>query len=367
MVVLYIIGAGCSRNFSECTSPVPDLKPPLNRDFFKMAKKVVDYYDLSQSYGPILGLDHFTQNLNRLYGYGDSQSDTSVYDDDRLDLESVMTHFYAEHELLDFSDVGSESPLPGLHALSRGHRISALNELLAYTLTESLKGPICRKHRYVAEKVQKGDVVWNFNYDLLMDNALREQGKLTDSGYIMRFDYTMVEGNWERFADAPSDATLLKLHGSLNWLRCTICGCNLLLRDRKSVPQLPITGSSGTILLMTCPNCSRTSGIPSLERIIVPPSLVKSFGKVEIRYLWKYAASTKDIDRLMVIGFRFAEQDPELEMLLRNMFQYGRIPPDVHIHIVNPNPEKVEARFNSVFKESRITHESPSSFFKNAS
>lgn len=362
MVVLYIIGAGCSRNFSECTSPVPDLKPPLNKDFFKMAKKVVDYYNLSQMYSPIPGLDHFTRNLNRMYGYGDSQYDTSVYDDDRLDLESVMTHFYAEHELLDFSEGGFRSLLPR----SRGHRILALKELLAYTITESLKGPICRKHRCLAEKVQKGDVVWSFNYDLLMDNALREQGKLTDSGYIMRFDYTLVEGNWERFADVPSDVTMLKLHGSLNWLRCTVCGCNLLLRDQKSVPELPITGIGG-ILIMTCPNCSEISDIPSLERIIIPPSLVKSFGEVEIRYLWKYAGSLKHIDRLKVIGFRFAEQDPEVEMLLRNMFQYGRIPPDVPIHIVNPNPEKVEARFNSVFRKSRITHESPSSFFKNSS
>lgn len=361
MTVLYIIGAGCSRNFTECTSPISDLKPPLNRDFFRMAKKVIDYYGLVSMYGPILGFGHFTRNLNRMYGYGDSEDDTSVFDDERLDLESVMTHFYLEHELLDLAKGGFWASFPG----AQGRRIFVLNELLAHTITESLKGPVCTKHKCLAEQMQKGDVVWSFNYDLLMDSALREQGKLTDSGYVMRFDYVMVEDAWKRFKDATSDVTMLKLHGSLNWLRCTECGCNLLLRSQKSVPQLPAKGLGGTLSLK-CPNCSEISNISTLERIIIPPSLVKSFGGVEIRYLWKYASSLKDIGRIIVIGFRFAEQDPEVEMLLRNMFQYGGIPADVPIHIVNPSPMKVKARFNSIFTRSEVTDESPSSFFRNS-
>lgn len=167
-----------------------------------------------------------------------------------------------------------------------------------------------------------------------MGSALREQGKLTDSGYVMSSDYVMVENAWKRFKDATSDVTMLKLHGSLNWLRCTECGCNLLLRSQKSVPQLPAKGLGGTLSLK-CPNCSEISNISTLERIIIPPSLVKSFGGVEIRYLWKYASSLRDIRRIVVIGFRFAKQDPEVEMLLRNMFQCGGIPADVPIHIVN--------------------------------
>jgi len=100
MVTLYIIGAGCSRNYEQCQSPVPRLQPPVNADFFKMAKKIVDFYDLSHMFGPIPGLDHFTRNLNRLYGYGESEFDTTVFNDDRLTLEGVMTHFHLEYELL---------------------------------------------------------------------------------------------------------------------------------------------------------------------------------------------------------------------------------------------------------------------------
>ena len=354
MVVLYIIGAGCSRNYDECTSPVPNLKPPLNKDFFKMAKKIIDFYNLSQMYSPIPNLDHFTRNLNRMYGYGDSESDTTVYSDNRLNLEGVMTHFYLEHELLDLTQSTFSM------VSTRSQRINTLNELLAYTITETLRGPICKKHIHLAERMEKGDIIWNFNYDLLMDNALYVRKKFTDSGYVIRFDYTLVDDNWERFKDIPSDVTMLKLHGSLNWLRCTACGCNLLLRYKKSVPEL-WTGIR--ILSISCPKCGQATKIPTLERIIIPPSLVKSLGEIEVRYLWKYACSLSNIDRLVVIGFRFAEQDPEVEMLLRNMFQHGKIPPDVSIHIVNPRPKEVKKRFSSIFNKSEITDESPNSFF----
>lgn len=356
MVVLYIIGAGCSRNYDECTSPVPDLRPPLNKDFFQMAKKIIDFYGLVNMFGPIPGLDHFTRNLNKMYGYGDSETDTTVYDDDRLNLESVMTHFYLEHELLDLSD----GNLGILSTVSR--RVRVLNELLANVITESLRGPICKKHTHLAEKMRKGDVIWNFNYDLLMDNALYMQKKLTDSGYVMRFDYTLVDDNWEGFKEAPSDVTMFKLHGSLNWLKCTECGCNLLLRYKKSVPEL--WTSVRNIRSVGCPKCGRTTNMLGLERIIIPPSLVKSFGEIEVRYLWKYACSLSNIDSLVVIGFRFAEQDPEVEMLLRNMFENGMIPSDIPIHIVNPRPQKVEERFKSIFTKSEITHEPPNSFFE---
>ncbi len=40
----------------------------------------------------------------------------------------------------------------------------------------------------LAGRLNKGDIVWSFNYDVLMDNALRNTGKVTDSGYVFRFD-----------------------------------------------------------------------------------------------------------------------------------------------------------------------------------
>ena len=54
----------------------------------------------------------------------------------------------------------------------------------------------------------------SFNYDLLIDNAIGNQG--------LRLDYGTTFAN--PFPRAESRLGLYKLHGSLNWLRCPICG-----------------------------------------------------------------------------------------------------------------------------------------------
>ena len=247
MVTLYIIGAGCSRNYEQCISPVADLKPPLNKDFFKMAKKVIDYYDLNFMLSPILGLDPLVRDINQLFGIiSDTRSyNTNILNDDRLKLEDIMNFYYLQGSILERDIEEFEA--------SNNHRVRALNDLLAYTLTESLDGPICNKHLLLAEEMQEGDIVWSFNYDLLMDNALYSRGKLTDSGYLLRFDYVLAEGEWQRVSDNKSPITMLKLHGSLNWLRCNSCGRYLLIRNNKSDQEIwkKIRGEE----VIRCPKC----------------------------------------------------------------------------------------------------------------
>lgn len=191
MVTLYIIGAGCSTNYDQSKSPVLGLIPPVNNDFFKMAKKVIDFYDLNNMWGPINGLDHLIADINRLYGYERIDNlgyETQVLNDDRLKLEDVMTFYDLKFSILDRDILGDYS--------SRDHRTRPLNNLLAFTICEALAGPVCNKHLLLANIMQKDDVVWSFNYDLLMDNALYYKGMLTDSGYKIRFDYIFAEGNW---------------------------------------------------------------------------------------------------------------------------------------------------------------------------
>lgn len=358
MATLYIIGAGCSRNYDQCASPVPHLKPPLNRDFFKMAKRVIDFYGLSTMYSPILGLDHFLKDINRLCGHKQSES-TAVLDDNRLNLEGVMNFYHYREQILE-----QDWRYP---FVSASRRSEVLKDLLAYTIAESLGGPVCSKHVLLAEGMQQGDVVWNFNYDLLMDNALYAQKKFTDSGYVIRFDYTLAGDMWEKSKDVPSYVTMLKLHGSLNWLRCNSCGRILLVRYVKAMQKLwekirdlHAWGKDPTI---ECPKCGKDPTGSRPERIIIPPSLTKTYDNIEMRYLWRCADLASDINRLVVIGFRFAEQDAAVDMLLRNIVEHGGIHEDAPIHIVNTHPDGVKLRFKSVFPKSSITCEPPQSFF----
>jgi hypothetical protein len=71
-------------------------------------------------------------------------------------------------------------------------------ELIARTIDEALKGPVCKKHLALAEKIDYTDVILSYNYDLLADNALCSRGKLSDEGYRRSFYRVNDDGNWGR-------------------------------------------------------------------------------------------------------------------------------------------------------------------------
>lgn len=183
---ILIIGAGCSRNYSEGYNNKV-LKSPLDSDFFQIARKVIlqnkiDAHSATEIQGVV-------NDLHRLYGYKernifrpwlntpDAHEYLEVMDDQRLSLEKEMfarvstTLGYPKKNLVNYFD-GS---------------LAALIELVAITSYEALRGPPCSKHIKLASSLGPRDVVISFNYDLLMDNALTNTGKLADSGYMVNF------------------------------------------------------------------------------------------------------------------------------------------------------------------------------------
>ncbi len=125
-----------------------------------------------------------------------------------------MTQFSLQNEVFQ--------PMPSLYGYPRkvnsdyDDSLPALFELVAITIEEALRGPICDEHLKLANTLGQGDAVISFNYDLLMDNALRQSGKLTDSGYFLPFHKVLSDQGWESPQNNPSTVSMLKLHGSLN-------------------------------------------------------------------------------------------------------------------------------------------------------
>lgn len=152
-------------------------------------------------------------------------------------------------------------PPPSRIRLAESDDTRTLKELISRTLDYALMGPPCRKHVALAETMGPGDVVLSLNYDVLLDNALYDRGKISDSSYSMNFFKANVEGNWRKPDDNASDVTLLKLHGSSNWIRCGLCGVLLLYRSKKQA-------LSGAISFL-CPRCSSTDKYG--QRMIIPP------------------------------------------------------------------------------------------------
>jgi hypothetical protein len=339
---LYIIGAGCSRNYAQSTCNIVGLKSPLNNDFFTMAKKVAASGNprIQQFSNGVL--NSIVKRICQFYGYPANHG-IDVFDDPRLELEDVMTTFSLEAEIFEkkFS-----------YALGEGYHhelVSSLGELVAITLAVALQGPVCEKHKKLANSMSSGDVIISFNYDLLLDNALFETNNLTDTGYNIPFLRKYNIDNWLRPDETRSKIQLLKLHGSMNWLRCTICGSDLLLQRTKYVDIF--LGSSSWF---NCPRCGASDLY--MKRIMLPPLLTKAYDDVDINYLWLRAEELlDDTDKIIAIGYSLPTADFASRMLFRRAIASGKISKNTPLIVVNPDPQ-VKSIFTSLFNSSKIHH-----------
>ena len=233
--------------------------------------------------------------------YGSSKNDLSFLDNPDLNLEDVMTLLDIDFKL--FSPFAS--PKLGRR---ESRQLRALKELLARTLDYALMGPPCRKHHALVKRMKPGDVVLSFNYDILIDNALFNLEKTTDSDYRMNFFKVNQDGEWEKPSEQRSEVTLLKLHGSLNWVRCGFCGALILYRYKKQT----LYGAQ----VFQCPRCS--SDETYAERMMIPPIQSKDYRDRDIAFLWVQADHLiKVFSRIICIGYSFSPLDFDMILLMR--------------------------------------------------
>jgi NAD-dependent SIR2 family protein deacetylase len=347
---ILILGAGCSRNYTEGYNKA--LKPPLDSDFFQIARKVLLQNGAEYS---TTSFQEIIDDIHRLYGYPeyntyrpwlntpDAAEYTKVLDDRRLSLEKVMTQLTLEREIFDRTPTVLGYPRQNAVDYSGGS-LAALIELIAVTIYEALKGPPCSSHLKLARSLVPGDAILTFNYDLLMDNVLTNTGKLSDSGYMIGFQKSLDYDAWMRPEEVTSEVALLKLHGSMNWLHCSICNAYLLTRSKKIGPwNLSIPDQ--------CPSCGEKDGC--LERMIVPPVLAKDYTSQPLRALWNHAHRYIERTReIVIIGYSFPPTDFATESLLRTSLPWAN-QRKVHFTIVNPE-KKVFRRFKKMFKLSAV-------------
>jgi hypothetical protein len=353
MAKILLIGAGCSRNYSESTSGINGLSSPLDGNFFQMAKKVILQEGIEPNFRIMIeGIIH---DLQRLYGYdpfdvkdwiGTPEADRflEILDDERLSLEKVMTQLSLEREIF-FQTPPFYGYRRGNNAVGLDDSLAALIELIAITISKALEGPRCSKHMKLASSLRSGDVVISFNYDILMDNALRDSGKLTDRGYLVPFQMAFNDQQWIAPEDSPSEVVLLKLHGSMNWLHCSYCGSYFLTRFEK-------TGAWYVSLHKNCPKCGRPRDY--LERVIIPPLPTKDYTTQPMNYLWNEAERHLMSRRreIVIIGYSFPPTDFATEALLRIALPWES-QKQTHFIIVNPNKD-VHERFRKAFHTSEV-------------
>lgn len=160
-------------------------------------------------------------------------------------------------------------------------------------------------------KLQDGDTVINFNYDLLVDCGLYKTNlwnpylgvRSNECGY--GFGITSLTGNAEQDAlenIANSKINYLKLHGSINWLESNrLANINWNLFDPARISQTNIVYSYP-------PN-----------NFIITPSFVKMFKEMPLRMMWRRAhESILEASEIYIIGYSF----PKADVLARQLLLY---------------------------------------------
>ena len=148
------------------------------------------------------------------------------------------------------------------------------------------------------------------NYDTLLDDAVDARGVLQERGTGSLVDYGF-SGLMESSGDPLEDQhqfTVLKIHGSLNWLYCPVCDI------------LDITyASNGVTRLVDEPEDALCSNCEALRTpVIVPPSYYKNMSSVHLATVWgRSYKALKEADQLVFCGYSFPDADMHVKYLVK--------------------------------------------------
>lgn len=199
---LVILGAGASRGahcFESAMNPAP-----LDADFFGIMQRVCHQ---NQS------LEKFLEFVRLEFGAGSSPGMEELF----TQLEA-LARFHSGLKISPGPKVKRyESHLSNFAGIVATFFRQIFCDVSGNPLT-------CRYHETLADLLNADDTILSFNYDCLMDTALKAKGKGSwhaKEGYHVTVASGENEwnGSKSRGAWAKQPIKLLKLHGSLNWDR----------------------------------------------------------------------------------------------------------------------------------------------------
>lgn len=241
-----------------------------------------------------------------------------------VDLEEVFTAVEIEREFL-----GQESSSEELYTAARNQLVRYISRILAFC-HQDMYGIYTRK---LAEFLEPPDSVLSFNYDLLIDQEMLLRSTLTYYPHYNRFFTRISHSAWpDPIEKEGPDGMLLKLHGSLNWFKCTNSQC-------PASSQIQLVRDTGECL-------NRSLGIHAEDEdcllcgsekvaLIVPPLLKKPIVDNWIfRSIWGMARRRlEEATHVVIIGYSAPPSDFYARWLLQSKIGTRR---DIKPIVVNP-------------------------------
>lgn len=204
------------------------------------------------------------------------------------------------------------------------------------------KDGVCQLHKQLFSMLDPKDSVLTLNYDLVADQALydlapKEHDHPEQNSRIGKLAGLLCEQSLFGSLQPPSlmpreekQGFYLKLHGSLDWLRCPTLGCrnhiNIFCCGLSRLPD-------GQLISRPCRFCGA-----ALEAMIVPPITTKRLeDRGRIAFLWNLALrELRDASRIVFIGVSLAPTDFELRWLIREAIGF-KSKTSIQIQVINPN------------------------------
>lgn len=340
MRTVWILGAGASRA-AYCGMP-------LVKDFMDEA---LHRLRLSGNQGS--RLSNFIRDT---YGYEEPKD---------VNIEELLTFAWCDVSHLDSQGNSvlqdPEKSCLLLRALDTLRMVEALIVAVLFQAQRECIQIGDRVHDSLAGRVDKTqDTVISYNYDLLFDYALWKAHKASSDDYGVVFDGA-VDGSpgpsvREQYIREPKiqpgcpeageGVPVLKLHGSLNWLRLE--HANLFKREpevfyRPAAIDISVSGDfwwTGFGSLRPADGSNDISQSGPLRPIIVPPTFAKdALRGSPVGKLWpKAKEALEKCDRVVIIGLSLREADYQTRWLLRTALMVGH-PRDIEVNVVNPSSQ----------------------------
>jgi hypothetical protein len=298
VTTVVVLGAGASRGageYADRPDRVPlSCLPPLNADFFTHLQRITH-----PKHQPTV--QAVIDDVIAVFGPNFS-----------LTLEDYFTQL---EFLLNAVDIASTQPQRERKNLvqKRNHLMSALSAVLESSTNQIIQSTGgCDLHQKLVKHLTPRDSIISFNYDCLIDDALRRAGQRkwdARLGYAFPADVRIENADiWMGKKRRPlPDRTikLFKLHGSLNW-------------------QLPARLPSPVRLKQ---RLHQQNGTPRFS--IIPPVSNKAFASdtqgTIYKHIWQEAAkSLRRADVIAICGFAFGATDVFSQSLFRIAVQNTR-------------------------------------------
>ncbi|MFM8358909.1 MAG: hypothetical protein ACKOET_10170, partial [Verrucomicrobiota bacterium] len=197
----------------------------------------------------------------------------------------------------------------------------AIYEALLHDTQRRQAGPQAQLERFMAwlTTLPSPAGVMTTNYDSAVDRRLHEAVGRRDkrrwdarigAGIDFGFAWRSVETGDLHMRPARPQWRLLKLHGSVNWLRCSLCG-QIYLNPHGAIGSQAFRQELNEWNTCICNDWAR------LRLHLVTPSFVRQTNDAHLLGIWQAALETlRTADRWVIVGFSLPAEDVAIRALL---------------------------------------------------